>query len=821
MIRTPFDDGWSYRPKTSPFLELAGATVRWTEVTVPHDALIGTRRGPDRGDAASAFYAGGVFEYRKRLHLTPQQRGRRVALEFEGVYRGAMVYVNGHFAGQRPYGYSHFTVELTDLLDQHGPNEIRVEATAHADSRWYTGAGIYRPTHLLVGDRLHVEPDGVVIRTPDVTPELASVVVETSLTSRDPRPAAGRLRTQLLDGAGHVVAQDELDVTAPPGQTVRVRQRLLVANPLRWSVDTPHLYTCRTSVLTRAEPAEETLLDEETTSFGIRTLSLDRMNGLRVNGETVLLRGTCVHHDNGVLGAATFARAEERRIELLKEAGFNAVRSAHQPMSRAMLDACDRLGVLVMDEAFDMWTSSKSDDDYARDFPVWWQADVEAMVRKAINHPSVVLYCIGNEIPEMGTAEGAAWARRLADAVRTLDGTRYVTCAVNGLLAAGPELFAELGVDSSAAPADDGVGVNTLLSQMADWTPFLMQQEIVARRTQEAFAALDVAGYNYLESRYDMDGERYPNRIIVGTETWPGQIDRLWRQVQDLPYLLGDFTWTGWDYLGEVGVGRVGYADDPEVTDDVGLMAGYPWRVAWVGDIDITGHRRPASYYREIVFGLRTEPFIAVQRPQHATRTVVHKTPWAWSDSIDSWSWSGFEGLPVRVEVYANADEVELLVDGAPVGRAPAGEAARFRAEFDTVFSPGELTAVAYRDGRAVGRSTLRTARGAVRLEAVADRSDLSAAGSDLSFVSIRLVDEHGTVHQLQDREVQVTVTGAGTLAGLGSADPRSEEDFTESRCRTFDGRALAVVRTTGAGVVELSVTAAECEPVRLWLTAR
>lgn len=818
MKRMSLDDGWAYRPKTSPFLELAGVATPWTEVTLPHDALIGTGRGPALGDAAVAFHPGGVFEYRREFTPAAEQAGKRLVLEFEGVYRSAMVYVNGRFAAQRPYGYSQFAVELSALLRADSVNEIRVEATSRSDSRWYTGAGIYRSVHLLIGDDLHVERDGVAVTTPDVSDSSATVVIETSVTSRGEGPRAGVLRTELLDPDGELVAADDLVFTVSPGSTTTSRQRLYIADPRLWSPDTPWLYTCRTAVLA---VDGEMPIDEEMTTFGIRTLALDRANGLRINGQTVLLRGTCVHHDNGVLGAATLPRAEERRVEILKAAGFNAIRSAHQPMSRAMLDACDRLGMVVMDEAFDMWTSSKTDDDYAQFFPTWWEADIEAMVRKARNHPSVVFYCIGNEIPEMGTEEGAAWSRRLAEKVRSVDPTRYVTCAVNGILAAGNDLFAALGVDvSNAGGADEGAGVNTMLSQMFEWMPFLMQQEVVGTKTAESFATLDVAGYNYLESRYELDGDRYPNRIIVGTETWPSEVDRLWRQVKELPHVLGDFTWTGWDYLGETGVGRVGYEGDAEVSESIGLMGGYPWRVAWVGDIDITGHRRPASYYREIVFGLRTSPFIAVQRPEHAGRSIVHKTPWAWTDSVDSWSWPGFEGKPVRVEVYADADEVKLLVGDELVGRLPAGEANRFRADFDTVYRPGELVAVAYRAGEEVGRSSLRTAQHPVTLVAAADRTSLRADGMDAAFLKISLVDAAGTVHLLEDREITVSIDGPAALAGLGSGDPRSDENFTADRCTTFDGRALAVVRPLAAGDIRVEISAPGCAPVQITLTA-
>ena len=328
--------------------------------------------------------------------------------------------------------------------------------------------------------------------------------------------------------------------------------------------------------------------DAETVTFGVRSLRLDPERGLRINGETVKLRGACVHHDNGVLGAATFARAEERRVQILKDAGFNAIRMSHHPMSKAMLDACDRLGMLVMDEAFDMWTSAKSDFDYSLHFPQWWERDIEAMVAKDVNHPSVILYSIGNEIPETGSPAGAAWGRKLAEKVRALDGTRYVTNAINGMLAALDDLAA-----LRSQPGEDA-GLNALMADPADMMNAISSSELVTRRTAESFSVLDVAGVNYAEARYDLDRDLFPNRIIVGSETFPTRIDGNWRLVKQHANVIGDFTWTGWDYLGEVGIGRPQYAttDGSRPT----FTAPYPYLLAGCGDIDITGHRgRPPT----------------------------------------------------------------------------------------------------------------------------------------------------------------------------------------------------------------------------------
>ncbi|MFJ8021477.1 glycoside hydrolase family 2 TIM barrel-domain containing protein [Streptomyces sp. NPDC096311] len=807
MIRTSFDDGWHVRPKVNPFAELSGHMVPFRPVTVPHDALIEQQRAAPDGaatmeGAAGAYHPSGVFEYRKTFAVPEEYRGKRIFVEFEGVYRDATVHINGAYAGQRPYGYSHFRIDADRFLRFGEDNEIRVEARAHRDSRWYTGAGIYRPAWLLVGDVARIAPDGVRVTTSDIDGSRAITEVVTDVVNDSIEVRTLDVVTEIRDAAGTVVASDLSKVTVLPGEPATVRQRLYIPSPTLWSPASPSLYDCHVALKD---------VDAEQVTFGIRSLQLDPEQGLRLNGESVKLRGACVHHDNGVLGAATYARAEERRVEILKKAGFNAIRISHQPMSRAMLDACDRLGMLVVDEAFDMWTSGKSEFDYSLSFPEWWERDVEAMVAKDVNHPSVIMYSIGNEIPETGSPFGAVWGRRLAEKVRSLDPTRYVTNAVNGMLA----VMSELGALQEQA-ARDGAGINTLMADAGDAMNAISTSELVSERTAESFAVLDVAGMNYAEARYAADRELFPNRIILGTETFPTRIAGNWRLVQEHGHVIGDFTWTGWDYLGEVGIGRPQYVTESGPAQ--AHNAPYPYLVAGCGDIDITGHRRPASYYREIIFGLRAEPYIAVRRPEHHGRTWAG-SPWAWSDTVASWTWPGFEGEPVTVEVYGDADEVELIGNGNSFGRRPVGAEHRFRTEFEIVYVPGDLVAVAYRDGAETGRTTLRCATGPVQLRAETDRQTIRAAGGDLAYVTLTLTDAQGTCHTGADRPVTVEVSGAGELVGLGSAAPSTEERFDSTERRTYEGRALAVLRPTTVGKIRLTATAQGCDPVDVVVT--
>ncbi|MFI1484089.1 glycoside hydrolase family 2 TIM barrel-domain containing protein [Streptomyces sp. NPDC020747] len=817
MIGTSFNEGWQTRPKVNPFAEMSGVQVSFEPVTLPHDALIGQQRTAPDGQitmqgGAEAYFPGGTYEYKKVFAVPEEYRGKRIFIEFEGVYRDATVFINGDFAGQRPFGYSHFYIDADRFLRFGQDNEIRVEARAHRDSRWYTGAGIYRDTWMLVGEVVRISPDGVRVTTPDIDRERAVVEVATVVENDSIAVRTVDVVTEIRDASGAVVATDVAKLTVLPGEPSIARQRLYVPDPSLWGPESPTLYGCE---VTLKDEAGE--VDSAVAAFGIRSLRLDPEHGLRINGETVNLRGSCVHHDNGVLGAATFARAEERRVQLLKDAGFNAIRMSHHPMSKAMLDACDRLGMLVVDEAFDVWTSAKSEFDYSLSFPEWWERDIEAMVAKDFNHPSVVLYSIGNEIPETGSPFGAAWGRKLAEKVRALDPTRYVTNAVNGLLAAMSELGALLGQQEAEKASNDEVGINTVLSNVGDTMNAISASDLVTERTAESFALLDVAGMNYAEARYALDRDLFPNRIILGTETFPTRIDGNWRLIKQHGHVIGDFTWTGWDYLGEVGIGRPQYVTPDTPHPD--HTAPYPHLLAGCGDLDITGHRRPASYYREIVFGLRTEPYIAVRRPEHHGKTFAG-SPWAWSDTVATWTWPGFEGEPVTIEVYGDADEVELLLNGRSLGRQPVGEDHRFRTEFDTAYEPGELLAIAYRDGAETGRHTLRSATGPVRLTAEADRQAVRTTGGDLVYVALTLTDERGICHPGVDRPVNVEVSGAGVLLGFGSAVPSTEERFGTTERHTYEGRALAVLRPTSAGKIHLTATAPGCDAVDVVITA-
>lgn len=797
MIREPFLDGWTVGPKLGAF-EAPTPEAAPRAVRLPHDAVRDLPRsaGSDQG-VHTGYVPGGVFEYAKTFEVPDAWREKTVRLEFEGVYRDAVVFLNGDAVVHEPNGYNAFEAVLDPYLRYGEQNRITVEARAHRDSRWYSGAGIYRPVHLVVADPVHIPLDGTRVTTPDIDADRAIASIATTVRNGSRHTRTLRLTWTVRAPDGSDVASGTAPVTVLPGSEAVARVRLAVDHPALWSDGSPSLYRVRTSLADE----DGRVIDTDAAAFGIRRLQVDARRGLRINGEPVKLRGACVHHDSGPLGAATFADAEDRRVRLLKEAGFNALRSAHNPMSRAMLDACDRHGVFVMDELTDTWTRSKVAFDAAPGFGARWRHDVDALVAKDLNHPSVIMYSIGNEILELATPAGSAWSRRLAEAIRDLDDTRLVTNGINGIIA-------NLGrFEPDAAPGDSGgadaADPNTMMAAMGDMMAAANASELVTQSTEESASVLDVVGFNYAESRYELDRERFPNRVIVGSETFPSRIEKMWELVERLDHVIGDFTWTGWDYLGEAGIGRVDYTDEPGY-EPTGTAGPYPHLLAGCGDIDITGHRRPVSYYREIVFGLRTEPYLTVHPPRYHGRPTA-TTPWSWDDSVSSWTWDAEPGAPVTVDVYAPGEDVELLRDGVSLGVAEVGAEKAFRARFETEYRPGELVAIARTGGREIGRTALRTA-GEPALTASVEQSEITVEG--LGFVTVSLADADGVIASEADRLITVSVEGDAELVGLGTGRIRTEESFAGPSVTTLNGRALAIVRPTGPGQATVTVTA-------------
>ncbi len=686
------------------------------------------------------------------------------------------------------------------------------------NSRWYTGSGMIRPVSLYVGGPVRIDVDGIRVTTPQVSEKIAKVAVTSEIVNDGKNKKIVAMKTQILDKEGKEICTDLTPVTLEPQGKTKVVRSLYVRKPDLWSLEEASLYKCRVTILDGANEA-----DASETTFGIRSFELDPVNGLRLNDKPVLLRGGCIHHDNGIIGAATIARAEERRIEILKEAGFNSVRISHNSSSRALLEACDRLGMLVMEESFDMWNMGKSQFDHSLNFAQTWEGEVERIVRKDFNHPSVFMYSIGNEIQELAVPEGALLSRKIAEKFREQDPTRYVTNAINSLMAIGneiPKVMMDLGYITKEqmeqmTGADQGASesgnVNDVITQLMGMMNMLSAHPMVEERFKETYGVLDLVGMNYMRGAYRLQAETDPNRVFYGSETFNPDIDLNWKEVKEIPACIGDYCWTAWDYIGEAGIGVAEYNGVHQ------FQKPYPVYLAYCGDVDITGFRRPSSYYREIVFGLRKKPYIAVQLPQYYG-VDAQCTPWTARDVVSGWTWKGFEGRPCIVEVYSDASKVELLLNGTSIATKEAGEENRFKAEFELTYEPGVLEAVAYYPDGTTAKETLVTAQETAKIRVKADR--LSIAADDLSYIELELVDEAGNVNTCDNRKISLSVEGNGYVQGFGSADYRSEENFFDEERTPFYGRTLAAVRASETpGTITVTAKAEGLDPVTIEIT--
>ncbi|WP_242257843.1 glycoside hydrolase family 2 TIM barrel-domain containing protein [Streptococcus thoraltensis] len=755
------------------------------QVTLPHDAMIEEKayaESPNGGN--TGFRDGHNYVYLKNYHLAAEELGKRVLLKFEGSYMNTFVYVNGQLAGKHHNGYTTFYVPIHDFLHE-GDNEIRVQVRngAMSNSRWYSGSGIYRDLYVLTSQALHVAATGSRIETLDLDADLATIQVTVPVVNEKHDANQFQLDLTLSDENGQVIQSDSRPYFIKAGEENDFKTTLSLEGIQAWSAENPKLYHLEVKL-----SQDDSVLDSDHQVFGFRSISVDSKRGFRINGQTVNLRGACIHHDSGLLGAATYETAQRRQVRLLKEAGFNAIRMAHHPAAPALLKACDELGMYVMDETFDMWTRFKGDFDYSMFFEESWRKDVSAMVETDFNHPSVVLYSIGNEIPEIGTQNGSHLAKEIHDYIKSIDHTRPTLAGINGVFAAGdsvPQITADVVAQNEAKGTAVTGNVNDFMSIMDTSMDKIVVHPLISQRLDLATAATDIAGYNYMTARYELDAKENPNRVIVGSETYPPEIARNWALVEKLPSVIGDFTWTGWDYIGEAGVGVPAYN-----WGEGGFGAQFPCQLAYCGDIDITGIRRPLSYYREIVFGLRKDPYIAVQKPEHYGKHLI-KTPWVLSDAIHSWSWAGYEGKPVIVEVYASGDQVALYLNDQLIEKKTVGQELSFLTKFETTYQAGVLKAVTYENGQVIGEDVLTTAD-----ERTVHLAVTIEDNTDLTYLSMALRDATGNIITSNDTDLHIELEGA-ELLGFGSGNPKPQGHYQDTKTKTFFGRAQAIVQKT------------------------
>lgn len=769
MKPTPLLTGWTCRH--------LGDTAPGKTVTLPHDAMLAEpRTALSAGGTNTGWYEGYDYEYRRTLTVPENELADTHILEFEGVYHNAEVWLNGQKAAFRPYGYTNFYVDCAPYLHA-GENELRVIArnADQPNSRWYSGAGIYRPVQLWTARGAHIALNGVKICTLSLDPAVVEVRVKTTA------PGTVRLTVDDLPAV-----QQESD-----GEAVFT---LTLDNARLWTPETPNLYTCRVSFAD----------DEVTETFGVRKVEWGT-DGFLLNGKRYIIQGACIHHDNGLLGAVCDPDAVARKVRLLKENGYNAIRSAHNPCSKALLTECDRQGMLVMDEYIDHWYIHKTEHDYVDYFNEWWHQDLTDMVEKDYNHPCVVLYSTGNEVSETAQKRGIALTKEMTDFLHGLDDSRPVTCGVNiffnFLSSIGFGVYSDEKAKKEAERAEKAkqrgekaAKKKAVGSQFFNNLAGLLGDEFMKRgatlhgcdvKTRDAFANMDIAGYNYGIYRYKHDLKKYPQRLILGSETFCNDAYKFRELAKQEPRLVGDFVWAGMDYLGEVMVGSWEYADYAETFD-----GGLGWVSAGSGRIDLTGKPLGEALYTRVALEADNGPYIAVCPVNH---TGDRHSPSAWkmTNAMPSWSWTGFEGRKANVEVYARAARVELVLNGHTVGSKTLKNDCL--AKFSIPYESGTLEAVSYDDAdHEIGRCKLQSAGGTTRL--TLDAEEPTVKPGHLCYIRLRYTDENGITKPLARGNIQVQVRG-GTLVGLGSACPFNKHSYLDSETDTYYGEALAIVR--------------------------
>ena len=769
MKATPLLTGWTCRH--------LGDTAPGKTVTLPHDAMLAEpRTALSAGGTNTGWYEGYDYEYRRTLTVPENELADTHILEFEGVYHNAEVWLNGQKAAFRPYGYTNFYVDCAPYLHA-GENELRVIArnADQPNSRWYSGAGIYRPVQLWTARGAHIALNGVKIRTWSLDPAVVEVRVKTT--------APGTVRLMVDD---RPAVQQESD-----GEAVFT---LTLDNVRLWTPETPNLYTCRVSLAD----------DEVAETFGVRKVEWGT-DGFLLNGKRYIIQGACIHHDNGLLGAVCDPDAVARKVRLLKENGYNAIRSAHNPCSKALLAECDRQGMLVMDEYIDHWYIHKTEHDYVDYFNDWWRQDLTDMVEKDYNHPCVVLYSTGNEVSETAQKRGIALTKEMTDFLHGLDDSRPVTCGVNiffnFLSSIGFGVYSDEKAKKEAERAEKAkqrgekaAKKKAVGSQFFNNLAGLLGDEFMKRgatlhgcdvKTRDAFANMDIAGYNYGIYRYKHDLKKYPQRLILGSETFCNDAYKFRELAKQEPRLVGDFVWAGMDYLGEVMVGSWEYADYAETFD-----GGPGWVSAGSGRIDLTGKPLGEALYTRVALEADNGPYIAVCPVNH---TGDRHSPSAWkmTNAMPSWSWTGCEERKANVEVYARAARVELVLNGHTVGSKTLKNDCLAR--FSIPYESGTLEAVSYDAAdHEIGRCKLQSAGGTTRL--TLDAEEPTVKPGHLCYVRLRYTDENGITKPLARGSIQVQVRG-GTLVGLGSACPFNKHSYLDSETDTYYGEALAIVR--------------------------
>jgi beta-galactosidase len=760
----------------------------WIPVHLPHDWSILDYKVQDSlyqgpffknlpGGKDVGYLRDGIAWYRKEFTTQLNAEGRQFVLSFDGVQTQMELWVNGKLIGEHVYGYTPFQFDIAPALKSPGQKNVIAVKTINRgeNSRWFAGAGIYRPVTLSLLQPVSIAPWGLFVSTPEVSTEKAIVNLEIEVSNL--QESEVELRAEIA-----IISPDDLQimfstelVTAKANSRTTLNVSESISNPHLWDVDQAQLYRLEVSLY-----ADGQMTDSYNTSFGIRSISYSAVDGFLLNGKELLMKGACMHHDNGLLGAAAFPDAEYRRVKIMKENGYNAIRTSHNPPSESFLRACDEIGVLVIDEAFDHWLKPKRPKDYSNYFKEWHIRDVQAMVYRDRNHPSVIMWSFGNEIQERADPDGIEIGRQLAKAIREVDDTRPVTQAVCDFW--------------------DNPG--------KEWD-----------YTEGAFSMLDISGYNYQFLKYESDHKKFPQRIMYGSESVPQHAWENWEMVKRNKYVLGDFVWTGMDYIGESGIGHH-FLVDMGAPEEWAALKDWPWYVAWCGDIDLLGNKKPQSYYRDILWGeSNLEVLVSTPVPVGKESRLSY---WGWFDELKSWNWAGYEDQELIVKVYSSYPEVRLELNGTEVALSKIDSLDKYVALFELPYEPGELKATGLRDGKEVESQVLQTAGPASQLVLIKEKTGISTDPNSLAFLKVEALDKQGIPVLSANSNLQVRVAGPATLLAAGNASPIHQGSFSDDTFNLFQGKALVIIRSTGEpGSISVEVLARGLDSGLVSLEAR
>lgn len=744
-----FDFNWQFQKVNPDTLDLKNLDpTQWTAINIPHDYSIqGEFNANNPMGNDGGYLPAGIGIYQKEFNVPANLKSKQFNIYFEGVYMNAEVFLNGHYLGVQPYGYTSFYFNLTPHIQFGTKNTltVKVDNSNHKNSRWYSGSGIYRHVWLYVKNPVHINHWGVYITTPNIEKNIATIQVETNIKNNVEFKDAVIIKTTILD-KGEEISTTSNKITNEIENSIKQLQTLKVEHPKLWDTNNPYLYQAKVQII-----KDDEVIDEQTETFGIRQIRYNVQEGFKLNGESIILYGGCVHHDHGALGAASYNRAEERKVELLKNAGFNAVRTSHNPPAKAFLDACDKLGLLVIDESFDGWKTAKTPFDYSILFNDWWQHDVSSMVKRDRNHPSVIMWSIGNEIIERKDPDAVKTAQMLSAEVKKHDSTRPVT---------------------SAMTTWDG-----------DWKIF-----------DPLMAAHDICGYNYQLHRAEDDHKRAPERVILQTESYPRDAFSNWKLVNEHPYVIGDFVWTAIDYLGESGIGRTFYPG--ELPGQHWENNFFPWHGAYCGDIDLIGWRKPVSHYREMLFQNKELLYMAVQEPNPSNGKIT-ETMWSVWPTWENWTWPGYEGKELTIDIYSRYPQIKLYLNNQLIASKKNNINNEFKLNIPVLYQKGKLRAEGLINGKVVDSTELKTAKKAKKIVLNSDRTQLIANGQDLAYISVEITDNNGIIQFNSSHTLNFEIEGEGEIIAVDNALLKDTTAYTSTTRNAWHGKAMAIVKTT------------------------